>query len=119
MTSVPPPSYQHPGAPPARPELPEGVERPPAPQAGGRGGDLSSRVPLWAPFTAMILAFLGDTVAFTVLAVATGTASVDSPPEGVTLGATLVQDGLLVAGALLSVRAYESGVLPGWFGLRR
>jgi hypothetical protein len=118
MTSVPPSSYQHPGAPPARPELPEGVDRPPPP-APSRGGDLSSSVPLWAPFAAMILAFLGGTVAFAVLAVITGTASVDSPPEGVTLGATLAQDGLLVAGALLSVRAYERGVVPAWFGLRR
>jgi CAAX protease family protein len=115
MTSVPPPPYQHPGAPPARPELPEGVERPPEPPAG----DLASRVPLWVPFAAMILAFLGGTIAFAVLAVVTGTASVDSPPEGVTLGATFAQDGLLVAGALLAVRAYEGGVRPAWLGLRR
>ena len=110
MTSVPPSSYQHPGAPPARPELPEGVERPPQPPRS---------VPVWAPFVAMLVAFVGGTIAFALLALATGTGSVDSPPQGVTLGATLVQDALLVAAALFAVRAYEGGIRPAWLGLRR
>jgi membrane protease YdiL (CAAX protease family) len=71
------------------------------------------------PFAAMIAAFVGGTIAFAVLAVASGTASVDSQPEGVTLGATFAQDALLVAGALLAVRAYEGVVRPAWLGLRR
>jgi membrane protease YdiL (CAAX protease family) len=117
MTSVPPPSYQHPGAPPPRPELPEGVERPPPPSPARSLGP-RTKVPVWAPIAAMLAAFLGGTVVFAVLAVATGTASVDSTPEGVTLGATLAQDLLLVVGALLAVKFYEGGVRPDWFGLR-
>jgi membrane protease YdiL (CAAX protease family) len=112
MTSVPPPSYQHPGAPPLRPELPEGVERPDLPPA-------TTSVRLWVPFAVMLLAFIGGSIAFAVLAVLTGTESVSSPPEGVTLGATFVQDGLLVAGALLAVRASEGDVRPSWFALVR
>ena len=117
MTSVPPPSYQHPGAPPTRPELPEGVER--APERHERRLDPPTRVPVWVPIAAMLASFLGGTVAFAVLAVASGTESVDNTPEGVTLGATLVQDVLLVVFALLAVKAYEGQVRPDWLGLRR
>jgi membrane protease YdiL (CAAX protease family) len=117
MTSVPPPSYQHPGAPPARPELPEGIER--EPERAGRRLDPPTRVPVWLPIAAMLASFLGGTLAFAVLAVASGTESVDNTPEGVTLGATLVQDLLLVVFALLAVKLYEGGVRPDWFGLRR
>ena len=52
------------------------------------------------------------------MAVATGTESVNSQPEGVTLGATLAQDVLLVVASLLAVKLYEGGVRPDWFGLR-
>jgi CAAX protease family protein len=117
MTSVPPPSYQHPGAPPARPELPEGIER--EPERYERRLDPPTRVPVWAPIAAMLAAFLGGTVAFAVLAVGSGASSVENPPEGVTLGATLVQDVLLVVFALLAVRIYDGEVRPDWLGLRQ
>jgi membrane protease YdiL (CAAX protease family) len=117
MTSVPPPSYQHPGAPPARPELPEGIER--EPERYERRLDPPTRVPVWAPIAAMLAAFLGGTVAFAVLAVGSGASSVENPPEGVTLGATLVQDVLLVVFALLAVRVYDGEVRPDWLGLRQ
>jgi hypothetical protein len=117
MTSVPPPSYQHPGAPPARPELPEGIER--EPERYERRLDPPTRVPIWVPIAAMLAAFLGGTLAFAVLAVGSGTASVENPPEGVTLGATLVQDVLLVVFALLAVKLYDSQVRPDWFALRQ
>jgi len=117
MTSVPPPSYQHPGAPPARPELPEGIER--EPERHERRLDPPTRVPVWAPIAAMLAAFLGGTVAFAVLAVGSGASSVENPPEGVTLGATLVQDVLLVVFALLAVRVYDGEVRPDWLGLRK
>lgn len=117
MTSVPPPSYQHPGAPPARPELPEGIER--EPERYERRLDPPTRVPVWAPIAAMLAAFLGGTVAFAVLAVGRGASSVENPPEGVTLGATLVQDVLLVVFALLAVRVYDGEVRPDWLGLRQ
>jgi uncharacterized protein len=117
MTSVPPPSYQHPGAPPARPELPEGIER--EPERYERRLDPPTRVPVWAPIAAMLAAFLGGTVAFAVLAVGSGASSVENPPEGVTLGATLVQDVLLVVFALVAVRVYDGEVRPDWLGLRQ
>lgn len=117
MTSVPPPSYQHPGAPPARPELPEGIER--EPERYERRLDPPTSVPVWAPVAAMLAAFLGGTVAFAVLAVGSGASSVENPPEGVTLGATLVQDVLLVVFALLAVRVYDGEVRPDWLGLRQ
>jgi CAAX protease family protein len=117
MTSVPPPSYQHPGGPPARPELPEGIER--EPERHERRLDPPTRVPVWAPIAAMLAAFLGGTVAFAVLAVGSGASSVENPPEGVTLGATLVQDVLLVVFALLAVRVYDGEVRPDWLGLRQ
>jgi hypothetical protein len=117
MTSVPPPSYQHPGAPPARPELPEGIER--EPERYERRLDPPTSVPVWAPIAAMLAAFLGGTVAFAVLAVGSGASSVENPPEGVTLGATLVQDVLLVVFALLAVRVYDGEVRPDWLGLRQ
>jgi membrane protease YdiL (CAAX protease family) len=117
MTSVPPPSYQHPGGPPARPELPEGIER--EPERHERRLDPPTRVPVWAPIAAMLAAFLGGTVAFAVLAVGSGASSVENPPEGVTLGATLVQDVLLVVFALLAVRVYDGEVRPDWLGLRK
>jgi membrane protease YdiL (CAAX protease family) len=117
MTSVPPPSYQHPGAPPVRPELPEGIER--EPERHERRLDPPTRVPVWVPIAAMLAAFLGGTIAFAILAVGSGTSSVENPPEGVTLGATLVQDVLLVVFALLAVKVYDSQVGPDWFGLRR
>jgi membrane protease YdiL (CAAX protease family) len=67
----------------------------------------------------MLAAFLGGTVAFAVLAVGSGASSVENPPEGVTLGATLVQDVLLVVFALLAVRVYDGEVRPDWLGLRQ
>jgi CAAX protease family protein len=116
MTSVPPPSYQHPGAPPSRPELPEGIER--EPERHERRLDPPTRVPIWVPIAAMLAAFLGGTIAFAILAVGSGTTSVDNTPEGVTLGATLVQDVLLVVFALLAVKVYDGLVRPDWLGLR-
>jgi membrane protease YdiL (CAAX protease family) len=116
MPSVPPPSFQHPGSPPSRPELPEGIERPPLPSAVPP----VRRAPLWLPFLIMIGAFAGASVVFALLAVLSGLElDADRTPAGVSLGATLVQDGLLIAGAILAVRVYERGAGPDWFGFRR
>ena len=62
--SVPPPSFQHPGSPPPRPELPEGVERPEPAHAG----DGFPRWPLWAPFAGMLLTLVAAFVAVGVIA---------------------------------------------------
>ena len=69
--SVPPPSFQHPGSPPPRPELPEGVHRPePSPS-----GDALPRWPLWAPFAGMLMTLLAAVVAVGVIAVRGGARS--------------------------------------------
>ena len=61
--SVPPPSFQHPGSPPPRPELPEGVERPEPSHAA----DGFPRWPLWAPFAGMLLTLVAALVAVALL----------------------------------------------------
>jgi membrane protease YdiL (CAAX protease family) len=62
-------------------------------------------VPLWTPLAVMLAAFLGAGVLYAVIAGAAGadTSGVDDLP-GALIVATFVQDGLLVVGALLSLR---------------
>ena len=77
-------------------------------------------MPVWVPIAAMLAAFLGGTMRLALLAVASRRRSRwTTRPEGVTLGATLAQDLLLVVVSLLAVKVYEGGVRPDWFGLRR
>ena len=115
MSSSPPPSYEHPGAPPARPELPEGVWRPepPAPPEGRKAQWLHDveplrAVPLWTPLAVMLAAFLGAGIVYAVIAGAAGAdaaggGGIDELP-GALIAATFFQDALLVIGALLSLR---------------
>ena len=117
MTSVPPPSYQHPGAPPARPELPEGIERQPV--RPGRRLDPPTRVPVWVPIAPCWARSSAARSRSRCWRWSAGPRRSNNTPEGVTLGATFVQDVLLVVFALLAVKIYEGGVRPDWFGLRR
>jgi uncharacterized protein len=116
--SVPPP-HEHPGSPPARPELPEGVTRPPLPSAGD---DLPRWAP-WAPFAAMLLTLAVAVAGATVIAVIAqiGGANVTSghTPAGVTIGATLLQDLALVASAIVFARATGGRPTARQFGLRQ
>src|SRR5918998_847794 len=69
MTSFQPPS----AGPPARPELPEGVWRPPVPPeppAPPSDRDGLPRWPLWAPFAGMLLTLVIAFVGIAVIAVA-------------------------------------------------
>src|SRR6185503_17632997 len=103
MSSSPPPSYEHPGAPPARPELP-------APPEGGKAQWLHDveplrAVPLWTPLAVMLAAFLGAGIVYAVIAGAAGAdagggGGIDELP-GALIAATFFQDALLVIGALL------------------
>jgi membrane protease YdiL (CAAX protease family) len=118
--SVPPPSFQHPGSPPPRPELPEGVERPEPAHAG----DGFPRWPLWAPFAGMLLTLVAAFVAvgvITVVAELAG-ADVDRPGDdlapGVTIAATYAQDLALIASALLLARWLDGPVRAARFGFR-
>jgi membrane protease YdiL (CAAX protease family) len=125
MTSVPPPPFQHPGSPPLRPELPEGVRAsapPPSslpPEPPPRTG--LAAVPGWAPLAAMVAAFVVATVAYVVIgagiAAGGGNVTKDGPP-GLVISATLVQDLALIAAALLFTSLWARGVTPAAFGLR-
>ena len=119
MTSVPP-SFQHPGSPPLRPELPEGAAPPERPPADGlpRVG-----VPVWAPFLVVLAAFVAVLVVQIVAAVvveATG-GDVESltDSDAATISFTVVLDAALiactvaVAGWLATVRP-----TPATFGFR-
>jgi membrane protease YdiL (CAAX protease family) len=123
VTSVPPPSGFG-SAPPARPELPEGLppERVPRdmPEPVGRDGWLA--LPVWVPFAAM----LGAVIAILLFgALATGIwlvtdpdADVESTPDGLLIGLTVVQDALLIGAAVLAVMAVLKRATPQMFGFR-
>jgi hypothetical protein len=117
MTSVPPP-FEHPGPPPARPELPEGVERAPLPEP-----ERGRPIPLWTPLAGLLIAFVCATIAYVVIAgvVEAGGVHVDpeDPPDGVEIGATAVQDVALIAAAYWLVRLYAGRIRADWFGFRR
>src|SRR5829696_6078599 len=103
MTSVPP-SFQHPGPPPVRPELPDGAPVPEQP----RGGELPLvGVPAWAPFAAVLGAFVGVLAVGIVVGIAIGIGGGDvtslDDSDGLTIGLTLVQDALLIAASILTV----------------
>jgi membrane protease YdiL (CAAX protease family) len=111
--SVPPPSL------PPRPELPEGVHRstpPPAPAPNG----WERAVPLWAPFAIALGVFILSGVAYAVIVGAAGLSAAeaeDSP--GPLLGATFVQDALLIAGAFYVVARAAGSDPARALGIRR
>lgn len=87
---------------------------PPPPAPTERKGDFE----WWAPFAAL-LTTVGVTIVFAViLAGVTGNTDGDLPP-GLTIAATFVQDGLLVATMLGFAVLAGARLAPGTFGLRR
>lgn len=108
MSSIPPPvAYPHPGAPPEQPERPEGL--PPA----------TPRWPPWTAPVALIAGFAGaifGAILIAAIGAATGS-SLDPAPPAVNIIATVVQDGSLIASALLFARM-AGRVRPWQFGLR-
>ncbi len=122
MSSIPPPSRDPRGPLPPRPELPEGVSRPEPPPEPPSGDGLSwaRRVPLWAPFAVAFAAFVLASIAYAVIVGAAGL-SADEADEvpGPVLGATFVQDALLIGGAVILVQlAVKTGTAAS-LGLRR
>jgi membrane protease YdiL (CAAX protease family) len=118
MTSVPP-SFQHPGPPPVRPELPDGAPVPEQP----RGGELPLvGVPAWAPFAAVLGAFVGVLAVGIAVGIAIGIGGGDvtslDDSDGLTIGLTLVQDALLIAASILTVWWLAGRLSPETFGLR-
>jgi len=125
MSSPPPPS---PGPPPARPELPEGVwrppvppsPRPPAPPSPPSGRDGLPRWPLWAPFAGMLGTLLVALVGVGVIALIAEAAGVDTEGDtpGITIGGTYVQDLALIGVAYLIARRLDPPATAAKFGLR-
>jgi uncharacterized protein len=105
-SSVPPPSFG------LAPELPEGVERQPPPEA--------PRWKAWMAWVGLIAAFAGALMGALVVGVigAAAGASIDDPTPAVNISATIVQDLSFIAAALLFA-SIASRPLPEQFGLRR
>ncbi|HWM09573.1 MAG TPA: CPBP family intramembrane glutamic endopeptidase [Solirubrobacteraceae bacterium] len=120
MTSVPP-SFDHPGSPPLRPELPEGAPVPEQP----RDDELPSLgVPAWSPFLVVLLAFvvvlLVQTAAVVVVELAGGNVDRIDESDAATIGFTLVLDAALIGCAVIVVRwLSHRRPLPAAFGLRK
>ena len=117
MTGVPP-SYQHPGSPPSRPELPDGV----ASRAPQEQGLPPLGVPLWSPFLVVLAAFVAVLVvqiaAATVVELGGGDIDAVSDSDAATIGFTVVLDLALVAFTVAVVRWLGGRPSPAAFGLR-
>jgi len=118
MSSVPPPSFQHPGSPPPRPELPEGIVRdePPA-------QDALPRWPLWAPFAGMLLTLIAAGVGVVLIAAVAELAGADvdagdDTAPGVVIAGTYLQDLALIASAFLLARWVDPPARARQFGMR-
>jgi uncharacterized protein len=108
MSSVPPPSL------PSRPELPEGVDRPEPPPAR----TWERAVPLWAPLAVAFAAFILASVAYAVIVAVAGLSANEAEnAPGPLLGATFVQDAILIGGAVLLAGMGTAAV--GRLGIRR
>jgi uncharacterized protein len=114
VTSVPP-SYQHPGALPPRPELPEGAPVPVEPPLLPRVG-----VAWWVPFVVAVAAFVFAQIVAGIVIVASGT-DVENlgDSEALLIGSTVVLDAALVACAVWAVLLLSDiRPTPATFGLR-
>jgi membrane protease YdiL (CAAX protease family) len=110
--STPPPSW----LPPRPPELPDGVERPQPPER--RPWELA--VPLWAPFVIALAVFVLAGVAYAVIVAAAGLSAAEAEnAPGPLLGATFVQDALLVVGAFYVVHRASNSDPATALGIRR
>jgi membrane protease YdiL (CAAX protease family) len=116
MTSIPP-TYEHPGGLPSRPELPEGAPAPP-PEATLP----ALRVPVWSPFLVVLAAFLlvliTQVLVVIVVELAGGDIAGVSDSDAATIGFTVVLDVSLVACTVAVVRWLGSRPTPASFGLR-
>ncbi len=116
MTSVPP-TFQHPGSPPSRPELPEGAPVPAEVKLPSLG------VPAWSPLLVVLAAFLlvlvAQVIVVIVVEVAGGDITAVTESDAATIGFTVVLDVSLVA-CTVGVAAWlsSSRLTPASFGLR-
>lgn len=116
MTSFPP-TYEHPGGLPSRPELPEGAPAPVEVRLPTLG------VPAWSPFLVVLAAFLvvliTQVVAVIVVELVGGDIDRVTESDAATIGFTAVLDFSLVACTIAVVAWLGSGrPTPAAFGLR-
>jgi membrane protease YdiL (CAAX protease family) len=108
---------------PARPELPEGIERPESPDGLPPDRAGLPEWPWWAPFAAFLLtaavAVVGATLVALVAELLGFDVDTDDPPPGVTIGGVVVQDIALIASPFILARATAGSPRPWQFGLRR
>jgi CAAX protease family protein len=106
--------------PPARPELPEGLEPRPPREALP---DPTRSAPVWLPFAVLVAVFvisqLFAVALFAVVRSADPGISASDPPDGFTLAATLVLELVFVTGAVVALSASQGRVRSADFGLRR
>jgi membrane protease YdiL (CAAX protease family) len=120
MSNIPPSSAGPPEPLPSRPELPAGVWRPEPPASGGEDGSWERQVPLWSPFAIALAAFALASIAYAVIVGAAGLSAAEAEDApGPLLGATLVQDLLLIGGAVFVVGLAVKGGATAALGLRR
>ncbi|MEA2124308.1 MAG: protease family protein [Solirubrobacteraceae bacterium] len=73
----------------------------------------------WSPFAALFCAYAAAIVFAAILAGATGNADGGDLPPGVILGATFIQDVLLVVAMVMFARLSGASTSPAAFGLRK
>jgi membrane protease YdiL (CAAX protease family) len=116
-----PGTFEHPGPPPSRPEVPDGAHVPEP--AGERAADGLPRlgVPVWAPFAALLATFVGVLLLSIVagIFIAIGGGEVDDDATGLTLVLTAAQAVILVGAAWYTVQRLSRRPTPASFGLRR
>ena len=111
MSSLPPPSL------PSRPELPEGVHRPEPPAPPERTWERA--VPLWSPFAVAFAAFILASVSYAVFVAIAGLSAAEAEnAPGPLLGATFVQDAVLIGGAAFAVHLAVRSDAAGALGIR-
>jgi CAAX protease family protein len=111
MSSLPPPSL------PSRPELPEGVHRPEPPAPPERTWERA--VPLWSPFAVAFAAFILASVSYAVFVAIAGLSAAEAEnAPGPLLGATFVQDAVLIGGAAFAIHLAVRSDAAGALGIR-
>jgi membrane protease YdiL (CAAX protease family) len=116
MTSIPP-TYEHPGGLPSRPELPDGAPAPVEAKLPSLG------VPVWSPFLVVLAAFLvvltTQILAVVVVELVGGDIEQVTESDAATIGFTAVLDFSLVACTIAVVAWLGAGrPTPAAFGLR-
>ena len=116
MTSFPP-TYDHPGGLPSRPELPDGAPVPPPDELLPKLG-----VPVWSPFLVVLAAFLLVLITQVVVVIGVELAGGDvdqvTESDWATIGFTVVLDFSLVACTVALVTWLRGRPIPAMFGLR-